>query len=68
MIFTLRVGGTYWMHSHYGFQEQLLLAAPLIIRDGGETSSGQDIVIELADFQLHAAGEDLCDSSGPSAP
>jgi FtsP/CotA-like multicopper oxidase with cupredoxin domain len=50
--FPLRVGGTYWMHSHYGFQEQLLLAAPLIIRDGGETSSGQDIVIELADFSF----------------
>ena len=50
--FPLRVGGTYWMHSHYGFQEQLLLAAPLIIRDGGETSGGQDIVIELADFSF----------------
>jgi FtsP/CotA-like multicopper oxidase with cupredoxin domain len=50
--FPLRVGGTYWMHSHYGLQEQLLLAAPLIIRDGGETSGGQDIVIELADFSF----------------
>jgi FtsP/CotA-like multicopper oxidase with cupredoxin domain len=50
--FPLRVGGTYWMHSHYGFQEQLLLAAPLIIRDGGETSGRQDIVIELADFSF----------------
>jgi FtsP/CotA-like multicopper oxidase with cupredoxin domain len=35
-----------------GFQEQLLLSAPLIIRDGGETSGGQDIVIELADFSF----------------
>jgi FtsP/CotA-like multicopper oxidase with cupredoxin domain len=50
--FPLPIGGTYWMHSHFGFQEQLLLSAPLIIRDGGETSGGQDIVIELADFSF----------------
>src|SRR5262245_58479440 len=31
--FPLRFGGTYWMHSHQGLQEQLLMAAPLIIRD-----------------------------------
>ena len=50
--FPLPVGGTYWMHSHYGFQEQLLLAAPLIIKDGGENSSEQDIVVELTDFSF----------------
>ncbi|TPW00073.1 MAG: Multicopper oxidase MmcO [Beijerinckiaceae bacterium] len=50
--FPLRVGGTYWMHSHYGFQEQLLLSAPLIIRDGGEKSGEQDIILELADFSF----------------
>jgi FtsP/CotA-like multicopper oxidase with cupredoxin domain len=50
--FPLRVGGTYWMHSHFGFQEQLLLAAPLIIKDGSEKSGEQDIVIELADFSF----------------
>jgi len=31
--FPLRFGGTFWMHSHQGLQEQLLMAAPLIIRD-----------------------------------
>lgn len=50
--FPLPVGGTYWMHSHYRFQEQLLLAAPLIIKDGGESSSEQDIVVELTDFSF----------------
>jgi FtsP/CotA-like multicopper oxidase with cupredoxin domain len=50
--FPLRVGGTYWMHSHFGFQEQLLLAAPLIIKDGSEKSSEQDIILELADFSF----------------
>lgn len=50
--FPLSRGGTYWMHSHYGFQEQLLLSAPLIIRNGSEISGGQDIVMELADFSF----------------
>jgi FtsP/CotA-like multicopper oxidase with cupredoxin domain len=50
--FPLRRGGTYWMHSHYGFQEQLLLSAPLIIRDGNEKSDRQDIVFMLADFSF----------------
>ena len=31
--FPLRFGGTFWMHSHQGLQEQALLAAPLIIHD-----------------------------------
>jgi FtsP/CotA-like multicopper oxidase with cupredoxin domain len=31
--FPLPFGGTFWMHSHHGLQEQLLLTAPLIIRD-----------------------------------
>ena len=29
--FPLTQSGTYWMHSHYGLQEQLLAAAPLIL-------------------------------------
>src|ERR1700733_4905484 len=32
--FPLTFGGTFWMHSHEGFQEQLLMTAPLIIHDG----------------------------------
>jgi FtsP/CotA-like multicopper oxidase with cupredoxin domain len=31
--FPLTFGGTFWMHSHEGLQEQLLLSAPLIIHD-----------------------------------
>jgi FtsP/CotA-like multicopper oxidase with cupredoxin domain len=50
--FPLRRGGTYWMHSHYGFQEQLLLSAPLIIRDGSEDPNEQEIVLLLADFSF----------------
>ena len=29
--FPLKQSGTYWMHSHYGLQEQLFNSAPMII-------------------------------------
>src|ERR1700730_4108102 len=48
----LRFGGTFWMHSHRGLQEQELLAAPLIIRDGRDQPGQQEVVIMLADFSF----------------
>jgi FtsP/CotA-like multicopper oxidase with cupredoxin domain len=43
--------GTRWMHSHFGLQEQDLLAAPLIVRETSAIKSGmQEIVIFLEDF------------------
>src|SRR5882672_5058936 len=43
--------GTRWMHSHFGLQEQNLLAAPLIIREQSAIRSGlQEVVILLEDF------------------
>ncbi len=43
--------GTRWMHSHFGLQEQDLLAAPLIIRETGSIRSGrQEVVVLLEDF------------------
>lgn len=50
--FPLRFGGTYWMHSHEGLQEQLLLTAPLIIRDARDSVAQQEAVITLADFSF----------------
>jgi FtsP/CotA-like multicopper oxidase with cupredoxin domain len=50
--FPLRFGGTFWMHSHQGLQEQLLMAAPLIIRDQRDRADQQDVVIMLADFSF----------------
>jgi len=50
--FPLRFGGTFWMHSHEGLQEQLLLAAPLIIRDARDSAAQQEAVITLADFSF----------------
>jgi FtsP/CotA-like multicopper oxidase with cupredoxin domain len=50
--FPLRFGGTFWMHSHQGFQEQLLLAAPLIIRDQRDRPGQQEVIMMLADFSF----------------
>ena len=50
--FPLRFGGTFWMHSHQGLQEQLLMAAPLIIRDQRDRPDQQEILVMLADFSF----------------
>ena len=50
--FLLRFGGTFWMHSHQGLQEQLLMAAPLIIRDQRDRPDQQEVVVMLADFSF----------------
>jgi FtsP/CotA-like multicopper oxidase with cupredoxin domain len=50
--FPLAFGGTFWMHSHQGLQEQLLLDAPLIIRDGRDRPGQQEIVVTLNDFSF----------------
>jgi FtsP/CotA-like multicopper oxidase with cupredoxin domain len=43
--------GTRWMHSHFGLQEQDLLAAPLIIREMSALRSGaQEVIVFLEDF------------------
>jgi FtsP/CotA-like multicopper oxidase with cupredoxin domain len=50
--FPLAYGGTFWMHSHQGLQEQLLLDAPLIIRDQRDKPGRQEIVLRLNDFSF----------------
>jgi len=50
--FPLTFGGTYWMHSHEGLQEQLLMSAPLIIRDPREPPDRQEVVVMLSDFSF----------------
>jgi FtsP/CotA-like multicopper oxidase with cupredoxin domain len=50
--FPLRFGGTFWMHSHQGFQEQLLMASPLIIRDQRDRADQQEVIIMLGDFSF----------------
>jgi FtsP/CotA-like multicopper oxidase with cupredoxin domain len=49
--FPARPFGTRWMHSHFGLQEQDLLAAPLIVREAAALKSGtQEVVVLLQDF------------------
>jgi len=49
--FPLTRPGTNWMHSHVGFQEQQLMAAPLIVRDPRDTGRDeQEVVVLLHDF------------------
>ena len=40
------------MHSHQGLQEQLLMAAPLIIRDQRDRPDQQEVIMMLADFSF----------------
>jgi FtsP/CotA-like multicopper oxidase with cupredoxin domain len=53
--FPLRFGGTFWMHSHEGLQEQGLMTAPLIIHDERDRSDEQEVVVMLADFSFTPA-------------
>ncbi len=49
--YKLKQSGTYWMHSHYGFQEQTYVEAPLIIYPKGYDPKN-DIVIMFQDFSF----------------
>lgn len=43
--------GTHWMHSHHGLQEQLLMAAPLIVRTkDDQVADYQEVTVLLHDF------------------
>jgi FtsP/CotA-like multicopper oxidase with cupredoxin domain len=56
--FELSRAGTFWMHSHVGFQRAKLMAAPLIIglmEDG--VSDVQEVVLFLTDFSFRAPEE-----------
>ncbi len=60
--------GTHWMHSHHSTQEQLLLAAPLIVRSKEEAKADvQDVTVFLHDFSFRDPQEilaGLTDGSG----
>src|SRR5512132_3592970 len=51
--FPLKQSGTYWMHSHYGVQEQLYNSAPLIIWTPEERAKAdRQVVVMLSDFSF----------------
>lgn len=48
--FKLVQSGTYWMHSHFGLQEQQFLSAPLILSDPKSTTKEKDVTLFIGDF------------------
>lgn len=64
--FPARPAGTRWMHSHFGLQEQDLLAAPLIVRETAAIQSGlQEVVVLFEDFSWTAPATILADLRKP---
>lgn len=56
--FPLIQAGTFWMHAHYGLQEQKLLTAPLILRDPKDQSANkQEVVLFFSDFSFRSPQE-----------
>jgi FtsP/CotA-like multicopper oxidase with cupredoxin domain len=59
------VPGTYWMHSHQGMQEQVLMTAPLIVEDDNALREDrQEIVLMLHDFTFRSPEEVLAGLTG----
>ena len=51
--FPLVQSGSYWMHSHYGLQEQQLLAAPMVIRSPTQSKVADvEFTVMLSDFSF----------------
>lgn len=50
--FKLQQKGTYWMHSHYMFQTQKGLSAPLIIHDPKNKNDYQEVIMFITDFSF----------------
>ncbi len=55
--FPLAFPGTYFMHSHQGLQEQVLLSAPLIVHDRAAHDDRQEVVLMLHDFSFRTPKE-----------
>ncbi len=65
--FPLVQSGTYWMHSHYGLQEQSLASAPLIITNKEELAD-REVVMMLSDFSFERPSEILDKLKRPDKP
>src|SRR5215813_974804 len=51
--FPLNQSGSYWMHSHYGLQEQQLLSGPMVIRSPAESKvADAEFTVMLSDFSF----------------
>ncbi len=59
--------GTHWMHSHHGLQEQMLMAAPLIVRAAEDARTDtQEVTVLLHDFSFREPAELLAELGGHS--
>lgn len=57
--------GTHWMHSHHGLQEQLLMAAPLVVRTAEDRRADvQEVTVLLHDFTFRDPAELLAGLTG----
>jgi len=58
--FPLKQSGSYWMHSHYGLQEQQLLSAPMVIRSSPQSKvADAEFTVMLSDFSFTSPEEIL---------
>src|SRR5262245_6145607 len=58
--FPLKQSGTYWMHSHYGLQEQVYNSAPLSMWTPEERAKAdQQVVVMFSDFSFTPAEQIL---------
>ena len=57
--------GTHWMHSHHGLQEQMLMAAPLIVRSEADRAADrQEVTVLLHDFTFRDPADILAELAG----
>jgi len=58
--FPLKQSGSYWMHSHYGLQEQQILSAPMVIRSAAQSKMADaEFTVMLSDFSFKSPQEIL---------
>ena len=59
--------GTHWMHSHHGLQEQVLMAAPLVVRSAEDArADAQEVTVLLHDFTFRDPAAILAQLGGMS--
>jgi FtsP/CotA-like multicopper oxidase with cupredoxin domain len=67
--FPLKQSGSYWMHSHYGLQEQQLLAGPMVIRTPAQSKiADAEFIVMLSDFSFTSPQDILKGLMGKSQP
>ncbi|MDD3266558.1 MAG: multicopper oxidase family protein [Burkholderiales bacterium] len=64
--FTLNHHGTYWIHSHYGLQEQIGIEAPLIVLDMNDHLYKQ-VVVMFQDFSFKSPEQIMKDLKGDTS-